>query len=483
MNKRRLIYVGLGLLAGIAAILILVAPLVLAGLVAAVMAIWGIVQIVNNPFAGVLGIAFFLPFERIGGVAVGGSNFRISQVIALLTMLSWLWHKTRRSKLQFHFNPTFWPLFVFLLFALLSILNAINVMRGINVWIFTAFTLFTSLLVADLVDTRHRLWLVVKVMIGAAFITSLFGLFQFVGDEIGLSPALTLIRWGWYNKAVLGMTRVQAFSLEPLYLANYLLSAIPLVAALIVVQARGKWKTAKLRLPFPLWFLLGVLVTTGLAFILTLSRGGYIALAAALLVVLLLAYRDLFSKRVVMLVLALALCFGLVMAISGKVSSKLSVDYLAQRATTLIASTGDYERLEQYRTAYDAFKVSPLLGFGPGNYGAYISGVYRGAPTGGWNIVNDEYLELLDEVGLIGTLALLLAVLVWFVQALAAFGRSVLLEDRILLMGLIATMVGFWVQYVTFSTLYIMHIWFVFGLGIASSRLAPRPNSSAITEG
>ena len=124
------------------------------------------------------------------------------------------------------------------------------------------------------------------------------------------------------------------------------------------------------------------------------------------------------------------------------------------------------------RDSTNAFWVAPWLGFGPGNFGAHMTNTYVGAPHDGWGIVNNEYLEILVEVGLLGFTAFLVAIIIWLCRmqkAMIQAANQPLLHN--LLIGSSGMLFGLALQYMTFSTLYIMHIWYGLGLGLAMSNL------------
>ena len=477
----------LGVVTGIVGILF---PLGLALGVAAVIGVLLTYRIFKDPFIGVLCVAFFLPFERVGGMDVGGMSLRVHQVFALLTLVSWLFTKMVHGKLKFKANPLFWPLYLYMLMNLLSLTRAYNLRRGFLVLGFTVFVWIVSMMVAELINSRDKIVRVVRTLLMSATLVSVFGIFQFVGDEIGLSPKLTMIRMGWYNKEVIGLTRVHSTALEPLYFANYLIVVFPLLISLILNYSQARSVEAlhppasnalrrtgatsqvgTLKKCSPQVFsrpvLIGMAMVMGLAFILTVSRGGYLALLMSVVVIAFISFKKIFTPRLLILAIIALVGVTSVSTVLGVTSSKLSLDYIQHRATTFIDTMSDWERLETYEAAINAFYVSPYLGFGPGNFGPYMVDMKVGTPDNGWGIVNNEPLEMLAEVGIIGFLFFMLAMIIWALRNLAAQLRTRDSLMRSLLIGSLASFAGIALQYMTFSTLYIMHVWFMVGFGVA----------------
>ena len=79
-------------------------------------------------------------------------------------------------------------------------------------------------------------------------------------------------------------------------------------------------------------------------------------------------------------------------------------------------------------------------------------------------IVNNEYLELLVETGVLGLVCFGAVVLVVLWQARVAASKMDSAFVQAVVYGLMAALVATLVQYNTFSVLYIMHIWLLIGL-------------------
>ncbi|GAH66490.1 unnamed protein product, partial [marine sediment metagenome] len=229
--------------------------------------------IFKNPFAGVLLMTFFLPFERIGSIDVAGITIRPSQVIAIITIFAFLIGGIFRKKLNFAPNPIFWPLAGFVLVNALAIFNAPNIERSGMVLAFIIFTCFVAILLPNLIKDKVQLKKVLNALMLTYLLVTIFGIYQFLGDIVGLPPELTGLR-DLYTKEVLGFPRVQSTALEPLYFANFLLLPFCLILSVFLT------KSVKVKS----WFLAGLVMLGGLNLVLTVSRGAYIAFAASLLV-------------------------------------------------------------------------------------------------------------------------------------------------------------------------------------------------------
>lgn len=156
-------------------------------------------------------------------------------------------------------------------------------------------------------------------------------------------------------------------------------------------------------------------------------------------------------------------------------------DSFTSHVTNLFAGASYNERVETVTQARQLWEAHPWLGNGPGSFGPSVAADPLAFPDQGWKIVNNEYIELLAENGLIGLIAILVIAFIALIRTVKA-----LLQPHIdpLLHGLLvacaAAFVGILVQYNTFSTLYLFHIWFVVGLLIALQNMILQPVSKDV---
>jgi len=109
--------------------------------------------ILKDPMWGMYLLVFFLPFERIGAYDLAGMTIRLSQVVAVLTILAWILRGFNLQSFKLRPQPLFWPILAFLAINALAITNSPNPDRSLKVWLFTAFTLSICLLIPNII--RH----------------------------------------------------------------------------------------------------------------------------------------------------------------------------------------------------------------------------------------------------------------------------------------------------------------------------------------
>ncbi len=421
------------------------------------------VFIYRTPWLGLLGITFFLPFERIGSYDLAGITIRASQILALILIVVWLVKGVINRRLKPVTNPLTVPLVIFLLINLVALTNAENIERSIMVFAFTLFTIAFSWIIPQYVTSQERLRKIIKILLITATLVSLFGLWQFFGDMIGLPTALTGLR-EHYTKIVFGFPRIQSTALEPLYFANFLLLPLALVYVLLLKQKDQPFSVKWL---FPAFLLIGVNL------VLTVSRGGYLGAAVILLLISIFYLKRIFNwKFLALFFLGVVLVWVVaVYALGYGDIFQLNLDTFIEHVTNAFSGPAYTERIETFEWAKQAWLDHPWIGIGPGQYGPYVAAHPYIEPTEGWKIVNNEFIELLAETGILGLASFILILIMLIARSIKAIVRSHNLFIKGVMVALLASLLGIIAQYQTFSILYIMHIWFVIGLMISAQNL------------
>lgn len=413
-------------------------------------------MIVLRPWLGVVVIAFVLPFERFGSVELSGFTFRASQLFLIVTLIAFFIHVFRGS-VRLRFHGAYIPLLLLIVGMSIALPFSVNLFRGITTTFFILFTMSLVVVIPTLITSKQRLMVVLKSLLLGAIVTSAFGMFQFAGDLAGLPQEITGLR-DLYTKEVFGFPRIQSTALEPLYYANYLLLPIALSIVVLIRKIRALLPYALVSLPLALP-----------VFVLTVSRAAYIA--GALMIV---ALGFVFLRRVMkpsyfvlIAVLGTLTFFGVTYALSLTGEEEVSIQTFTTHVTSLFAGASFADRATTNLQALEIVRNQPQ-GIGPGNFGPVIANHPHVEPRGGWLIVNNIYLEIWAEEGVLGILGYVAFLIVLFVAGIRMFLQQKNRGDsRYFLLAALAAAFAISVQYLTFSILYIMHIWFVFALCIA----------------
>ncbi|MBI2798446.1 O-antigen ligase family protein [Candidatus Saccharibacteria bacterium] len=400
-------------------------------------------------------LAFLLPFERIPSFSFAGVTLRPSLFIGGLIILRAIWFVMKFKK--FKPNSLMVPLALFVLWLFILIPGSINHMRATQVFIFTLYTSALAVSVG-IIYQKQYLAAIIKGLFAGAAATSLFAIFQYFGDLYGLPQTVTGLatRYKWN---LFGYARPQATALEPLYFASYLLLPIAVVVSILLF---GSYKKSRL-----LW---GLLFLFSLPLFLTVSRGGllgYIGLALTLVVIYACMPKHRSGKiwPTLAIMLGAYLCSILIITVFHKpiedTQSKNTGSGSYVSHVTDINENSDSRAMSR-ALAIDLIKKYPIMGIGPGQFGPATNNNQQA--YFGWPIVNNEPLELLAETGVVG-FALLLSffgALVW--AAVRILQTKKWQPEHIVVLALLGYLTAQAIQYQTFSTLYVIQLWFAVGL-------------------
>jgi hypothetical protein len=431
-------------------------------LVGAVLLLAYIIFSIKYPIHGLLVFIFSIPFERIPSLPIGGANLRISQVLLAGMIAAFLIRKLISKSFILRYSPYLWVYITVVISLLLSFSHMLAISRGMMVFAFIIFTSLTIWVIPAILQTKDHLCLVIKVLFWVTIIISIFGLYQFAGDMIGLPMSLTGLK-DVYTKVVFGYPRVQSVMQEPLYLANFLIIPLALVITLYIRKINV----------FSSKFFIGFIALVGLVFLMTISRGGYLGLAVTLAVIFFGSLLALLRPHVITgaIITTMVLAVGLTLVINFSNAGRKAIEETQKHFFNALDTASTLQRFSTFDQAKEAFNEQPLTGIGIGNFGPWSTNYPDQLPISGWPIVNNQTLETLAETGMIGLGALLMFLLVLFVRSFGALFRAKDPTLRAIILALISALVGVLVQYQFFSTLYIMHIWVLIALTIATQNI------------
>ncbi|MDH4358400.1 MAG: O-antigen ligase family protein [Candidatus Berkelbacteria bacterium] len=418
----------------------------------------------KKPEVGLALMGFFLPFERIPSVEIAGASVKINHVLALVLLVSFLISKLAQKKLIIPRDPVRTIIILFLFTLTLSMSIAPNITRSVQVFAFLVLMFLIYLTVTLIAqDKKAVIWAVSGILWGAVA-ASLVGFWQFFGDMAGLPNTITLLKEG-YDKTTFGFARVQGLSAEPLYFSNYIF--IPLFVSIILV-IRGK-----VGVLFPKFLTVPLVCALLINLVLAIARGAYLAAGVSFILLIITQIKTLLKARIIVPTLAAIFVVLIGSYIALMKSEPRALDEFISHVRVEDREEGEsvVSRVNASKQAQEIFEDNVIFGTGLGNFGPIVQGNPYEKPEEGWFIVNNEYLEILAENGIIGFTAFVALLAVVFIRALVAYfkARDALLKALVL--GLIFAFIAILAQYATFSTLYIIHFWFLLGLMSAVSTL------------
>jgi hypothetical protein len=228
------------------------------------------------------------------------------------------------------------------------------------------------------VDSRHRIRRILIVLLCSAIVTAVFAIIQEIaGGYTSLwlmlnPPSEEFADWAW---------RATSFLNYPNSLAMYLNLLLPFAVA-CYLRGEGNWKR------LGAW-------TAGFGFIgivCTQSRGGIAAFGSVLILAILYFVNEWPRK------LALLSIFSVTVWVLFLIGVAVNPERLSEGLG--VSSAG---RLVLWAVAWELFRQSQVFGVGIGNFsGMYGSYINLSWIRPGYLTVNNLYLEILSEIGVVG---------------------------------------------------------------------------------
>lgn len=222
------------------------------------------------------------------------------------------------------------------------------------------------------IDSRNQ----AKVFVGLLFLTCFF---------------VVIYSWGSMGSAERLSAPFEGKGGEPNTLSGYLILMMALIMGFILCA-----KSLGQRILFILFFLF-----TFIPFVLTLSRGGWIAFFPMILTFILFAKR--YRYYLVMVLAAIALLMPYVSP--DRVRARIAETFYQEKSYVVFGkkmglSESAAARVDSWKIGFDMWMKRPVLGYG--------------IPSGA--VVDNQYTRVLSETGLLGILAFF-----WMIQCLFTF--------------------------------------------------------------
>lgn len=424
-------------------------------------AVWIAAVVFKKPLYGLLLLIYALPFERIPTYDLGLMTIKINQVVAGILILSYLGHVFSKKNENDYPYPSGWIIALLVLTGLISAAFSIDTQRAISVLIFTIFMAIVGFVVTKFIKSTEDLKKLITALFAISFFILIFSFYQFLGDIVGLPITLTGLK-DIYTKSVLGFPRIHGFSMEPLYFANFLFFPLGIALSYYFYNI----KEFKYNIILVILILLGIL--------LGISRGAYIGLAFMALFFFLFKIRKVLTIKNVAYAFLIVLFLGTSAYFFLKASNPQALDKFIEHAQVKDFAEGEsvQKRLGDYEKAIIFWQEKPIIGIGPGNYGPRYENYPSHDQVTDWEIVNNQYIEMLTEWGVVGLTLYMLLIFYLVVRTAIAYKKTKDPFKRATLTGMAGAFVAIFIQYNFFSTIYIMHIWVFIGLLIAAQNLA-----------
>lgn len=341
------------------------------------------------------------------------------------------------------------PITVFVLFGLLMVFFRMPTF-GIGFEGFRAdYQFMIALFIGYYVFAHSGQWMfAIRVLMGTAVLVGFYGLLQpFLGVQM---PA------GWVDSGEAVSFRAFSIVQSPNILGSYMALMIPAGIGLFFAEREKRWKI--------IWGLVVlVLLATLLA---TLSRGAWMAFAAAIVFLAVLI-----DRRVL---IAVIISGVLVLLFVPQVTDRVTYVF----SDTYIERSSEDGRIARWGGALDQVRSEPFFGNGIGHHGGAVAQRNLGV-----TYVDNYYAKQMAETGLVG-----LSLFVWVMGAIvyAGFTRTRAMADmqkrwlmRGILTGLVAVMLHNGVENIFESPFMTVYFWFMAGALLALPLL---PDKEEVTQ-
>ena len=367
------------------------------------------------PFWGLVLAALAVPFGGLVELGAGGIDLMPVDALVAGLVVGWMCLLLAGRERKLHFYWPLWPVVFFTLLIAFDLTLEPAMTTGLKEVLRWAELLLVALASANLIRTRRHLGWLLAAVLAAGLVEALIGWYQFF-LRVGPQPfviGLFLRAYGTFG--------------QPNPFAGYLIMVLPLAIAPLTARLFLKVTISR-------WWTLGglaVALVVAAAVVFSMSRGAWMGLAAAG-IVLLMFFR---GRLVALLPVAVGLA-GLILlsyqlhmmpaAVEARIGDSLAYFRLFDVRTVEAngANWAVVERMASWQAAWGMFESSPVLGVGPGRFNE----VYRDFAVGGWlqplGHAHNYYLNTLAEMGVLGLASYLTLVAGWMVVGVRLIRRA-----------------------------------------------------------
>ncbi len=380
----------------------------------------------------VCAIAFFLPISK-GIIEALSISAVLCFLIKRLIMRDW------RIK-----TPVAFGVFAYVLVCFISIFISSNLQLSARTFCCKILqdTLF-FLAVVDTLNNERRIRSFLYILFASSLLLGIDGVYQYFTHK-------DFIR----NRKYFGIPRIHATFATANDFGCYLTAVIPFT----LVAFFTKFRRRLLMIVFIFLFLL--LFT---CLMLTVSRGAWFAFLGSIL------FMSVWLRTLGISFLAVALIIVLILSFCHP--------YIKQRLNDLAVSLNNIgiDRQMTWRAAWDMFMSRPWLGLGIGtfmfNFKRFVAADY----PYGISYAHNCYLQMLSEIGVIGLMAFLSIIVLFFYCGVTALNGKNRVFAWYILLASLAAILGYCIQMGVDTIFYSLDLgilfWLILGIGASAAEL------------
>lgn len=308
----------------------------------------------------------FMPILR---GAVESWVFAPAQIAALVLILFYVFNVMRYREIDLKRTPVDIPILLFLLVSLISFFNSRYINASITEFIRLVNLALVFYIVVNFIDTREKIKRLLNIILITGTGIALFGLLQYLG---------VIEKFWWSNKGFLSATYVNHN-----HFAGLMEMMIPLSIGMILSEKERSKKSL---------YVYSLLILV-LAFLLSMSRGGWFSLTISMIFMAVVIARRGKARYIVLTAALVLVTIGIFAAkavdinlLLNRISSYKELDFSG--------------RLEIWKGTLGIIKDNWLLGTGLGTF-IYNFPKYRPAGLNAFvNYTHSDYLQVISEAGI-----------------------------------------------------------------------------------
>ena len=310
--------------------------------------------------------------------------FKASFVLALFTLVSWFWQVRGGEQPRLKLAPTWIPMLLFFLVMFYATITSISFWTSASEFLIPVTGLIFLFIMVNRLDTPEKLDDFLVMLAIAGLIVASYAVYDYY-----YGPSALQIHKGWVDADLNPelSNRAAAIFDNPNLLANYLVLLTPLSLAGVFASPKS-WRKA-------VFALTAVATTTCL--MLTSSRGGWIGLAAALVVFCLL-------QRPVLTTVSLGVA-GLALPLGTTFMARVLPASIMNRLVSIssLKDSSNAFRIDTWKGALALIQDHWPTGVGLGRFA--FNRVYATYLVANASVPHSHslYLELMSEFGILGT--------------------------------------------------------------------------------
>jgi len=347
---------------------------------------------ITRPEVIIYALVVYIPFSKILVGDFGGfaTAINFTNILTILGIIAWFLSSAIRSRKFYRRTSLDIPTYLFMLVGCFSLMRgtfyfgydyATDFIVPLKRWLTPIFFFF---LVYNTVRDKETIKNIIVIIMIVTAVVALMAIKDYM--DIG-------------NVSSLEKSRVGGIAEQPNVLASFFVYYMFLYAGFFLVY----WKKMRfwmLAIPFLLCFR-GIQVT--------FSRGGYLAFAAAVLLIAFFKSRILFFFTILLAIFVLINPYVLPKGIQYRLSSTFHGEQIYSTSLEEIKDPSAARRIEIWKGAFEIIKDNFWFGIGYGVF-PYMIAYYR--PELGKVDAHNEYLLIASEMGIFGLLIFLLVLLI-----------------------------------------------------------------------